>query len=144
TAPDRRPTTERRPTSTTRWPPGWTRPTPARAPPPSSSRSRASSSPAGSRRRPAPARPSTDDRSDAMTPQPRPPRPARYGRYAGGPDPLAPPIDLREALDEIADDVMYGYSPDQALRELLRRGNRNAQGLDDLAGRVQQRRRDLL
>ncbi|MGC5629329.1 VWA domain-containing protein [Georgenia sp. Z1344] len=79
-----------------------------------------------------------------MTPQPRSPRPARYGRYAGGPDPLAPPIDLGAALDEIADDVMSGYSPDQALRELLRRGTRGTRGLDDLAGRVQQRRRDLL
>ncbi|GGC91329.1 hypothetical protein GCM10011512_17990 [Tersicoccus solisilvae] len=67
-----------------------------------------------------------------------------YGRYAGGPDPLAPPVDLAEALDAIAEDVMSGYSPEQAMREFLRRGGRNRQGLDDLAGRVQQRRRDLL
>ncbi|MGO1173409.1 MAG: vWA domain-containing protein [Actinomycetaceae bacterium] len=75
---------------------------------------------------------------------PRDPRPARYGRYRGGPDPLAPPVDLGEALDAVAEDVMYGYSPEQAMRELLRRGSRNQQGLDELAGRVQQRRRDLL
>ena len=30
-------------------------------------------------------------------------RRADYGRYAGGPDPLAPPVDLREALDAIGE-----------------------------------------
>ena len=69
---------------------------------------------------------------------------SRYGRYDGGPDPLAPPLDLSEALDSVADDVMAGYSPEQALREFLRRGGRTMTGLDDLAGRVQARRRDLL
>ena len=34
---------------------------------------------------------------------------ARYGRYTGGPDPLAPPLDLSEALDEIGEDIMAGY-----------------------------------
>jgi uncharacterized protein with von Willebrand factor type A (vWA) domain len=72
------------------------------------------------------------------------PRSARYGRYAGGPDPLAPPIDLGEALASIADDVMAGYSAERALREFLRRGGQGQQGLDDLAGRVQARRRELL
>lgn len=71
-------------------------------------------------------------------------RPSRYGRYHGGPDPLAPPVDLAEALDAIAEDVMAGYSPENALREFLRRGGRGREGLDDLARRVQQRRRDLL
>ena len=69
---------------------------------------------------------------------------ARYGRYAGGPDPLAPPVDLAEALDAIAEDVMAGYSPRHALQEFLRRGGRNREGLDDLARRVQQRRGELL
>ncbi|MCZ2404560.1 VWA domain-containing protein [Paenarthrobacter sp. Z7-10] len=71
-------------------------------------------------------------------------RSSRYSRYAGGPDPLAPPVDLAEALDAVAEDVMAGYSPERALQEFLRRGGRNREGLDDLAGRVQQRRRDLL
>lgn len=71
-------------------------------------------------------------------------RSSRYGRYMGGPDPLAPPVDLAEALDAVAEDVMAGYSPRHALQEFLRRGGRNREGLDDLAGRVQQRRRDLL
>ena len=69
---------------------------------------------------------------------------ARYGRYAGGPDPLAPPVDLAEALEAVAEDVMAGYSPRHALQEFLRRGGKNRDGLDDLARRVQQRRRDLL
>jgi len=69
---------------------------------------------------------------------------SRYSRYAGGPDPLAPPVDLAEALDAVAEDVMAGYSPRHALQEYLRRGGRNREGLDDLARRVQQRRRDLL
>ncbi|MCY0906045.1 vWA domain-containing protein [Arthrobacter sp. H14-L1] len=71
-------------------------------------------------------------------------RSSRYGLYTGGPDPLAPPVDLAEALDAIAEDVMAGYSPRRALQEFLRRGGRNREGLDDLAGRVQQRRNDLL
>jgi uncharacterized protein with von Willebrand factor type A (vWA) domain len=71
-------------------------------------------------------------------------RSSRYGKYAGGPDPLAPPVDLAEALDAVAEDVMAGYSPRHALREFLRHGGRNREGLDQLAGRIQQRRRDLL
>ena len=69
---------------------------------------------------------------------------ARYGIYTGGPDPLAPPVDVAEALDAIAQDVMAGYSPERALREFLRRGGRGREGFDDLARRVAERRRDLL
>ena len=70
-------------------------------------------------------------------------RDARYGRYEGGPDPLAPPVDLAEALDAIGEDVMGGTSPERAIREFLRRGGRDQQGLDDLARRVAERRREL-
>ncbi|KQT94855.1 hypothetical protein ASG49_02630 [Marmoricola sp. Leaf446] len=69
---------------------------------------------------------------------------SRYGRYAGGPDPLAPPVDLAEALDAIGEDVMAGYSPEHAMREFLRRGGRDQTGLDDLARRVAEKRRELL
>ncbi len=71
-------------------------------------------------------------------------RHSRYGRYAGGPDPLAPPVDLGEALDAIGEDVMAGYSPEHAMREFLRRGGRDQVGLDELARRVADRRRELL
>ncbi|WP_267419866.1 MULTISPECIES: vWA domain-containing protein [unclassified Curtobacterium] len=70
-------------------------------------------------------------------------RDTRYGRYEGGPDPLAPPADLSEALDAIGQDVMAGYSPERAMREFLRRGGRDQRGLDDLARRVAEKRRDL-
>ena len=70
-------------------------------------------------------------------------RAARYGRYAGGPDPLAPPVDLAEALDAIGEDVMAGYSPERAIREFLRRGGADRAGLDELARRVAERRREL-
>ncbi len=69
---------------------------------------------------------------------------ARYSGYTGGPDPLAPPVDLREALEQIGQDVMEGTSPRRALAELLRRGNKNMKGADRLAAEVNRRRRELL
>jgi uncharacterized protein with von Willebrand factor type A (vWA) domain len=71
-------------------------------------------------------------------------RVSRYSRYTGGPDPLAPPIDLREALEQIGEDVMAGASPRRALQELLRRGTRNMRGADRLAAEANRRRRELL
>jgi uncharacterized protein with von Willebrand factor type A (vWA) domain len=71
-------------------------------------------------------------------------RRSRYGRYDGGPDPLAPPVDLAEALDAIGEDVMAGYSPERAMREFLRRGGRDQRGLDELARQVAAKRRELL
>lgn len=71
-------------------------------------------------------------------------RASRYGRYDGGPDPLAPPVDLSEALDAIGEDVMAGYSPEHALQEFLRRGGADQRGLDDLARRVAEKRRELM
>ena len=69
---------------------------------------------------------------------------SRYARYDGGPDPLAAPVDIAEALDAIGEDVMAGYSPERAMREFLRRGGQDQKGLDDLARRVAERRRELL
>ncbi|HEX7353587.1 MAG TPA: hypothetical protein VF288_02000, partial [Mycobacteriales bacterium] len=69
---------------------------------------------------------------------------ARYARYSGGPDPLAPPVDLAEALDAIGEDVMAGYSAEHAMREYLRRGSRQQSGLDDLAAQVARKRQELL
>ncbi len=70
-------------------------------------------------------------------------RASRFKRYDGG-DPLPPPVDVAEALDAIGEDVMAGYSPERAMREFLRRGGQDQQGLDDLARRVAERRRELL
>ncbi|SDO82163.1 Uncharacterized protein, contains von Willebrand factor type A (vWA) domain [Nakamurella panacisegetis] len=66
-----------------------------------------------------------------------------YSGYVDGPDPLAPPVDLRAAMDRIGKDVMEGSSPRQALRELMRQGLPDRRGLDDLARRIWQKRRDL-
>ena len=64
----------------------------------------------------------------------------RYGPWRGGPDPLAPPYDVREALDEVGEDVLAGGSLREALRELMRRGLDGQRGLDDLAQRVRRMR----
>ena len=48
---------------------------------------------------------------------------SRYSAYTGGPDPLAPPVDLRE---------------------LLRRGTKNMKGADRLAAEANRKRRELL
>ncbi len=68
---------------------------------------------------------------------------SRYRSYDGGPDPLAPPVDIAEALDAIGQDVMAGYSPERAMREFLRRGGQDQRGLDDLARRIAEKRREL-
>jgi uncharacterized protein with von Willebrand factor type A (vWA) domain len=69
---------------------------------------------------------------------------SKYSAYTGGPDPLAPPVDLREALEQIGQDVMAGTSPRRALSELLRRGTKNMPGADRLAAEANRRRRELL
>jgi uncharacterized protein with von Willebrand factor type A (vWA) domain len=69
---------------------------------------------------------------------------SRYSAYSGGPDPLAPPVDLREALEQIGQDVMDGTSPRRALSELLRRGTKSITGADRLAAEANRRRRELL
>ncbi|MEU1962713.1 VWA domain-containing protein [Nocardia sp. NPDC019255] len=66
-----------------------------------------------------------------------------YGPYHDGPDPLAPPLDLREALDRIGRDVMEGSSPRNAMQELLRRGTRTMPGLEELTRRLWQRRAEI-
>jgi uncharacterized protein with von Willebrand factor type A (vWA) domain len=65
----------------------------------------------------------------------------RYGEWRGGPDPLAPPYDVRGALDELGDSVLDGMSPGEALQELLRRGMQGRRGLDDLLRQVRQQQR---
>ncbi|MGY1808970.1 VWA domain-containing protein [Blastococcus sp. SYSU D00669] len=65
----------------------------------------------------------------------------RYGRWRGGPDPLAPPYDLGDAVDEIGDSVLGGSGVREALRELLRRGMQGRRGLDELRRSVRDRLR---
>ncbi|MGY1720892.1 MULTISPECIES: VWA domain-containing protein [unclassified Blastococcus] len=71
----------------------------------------------------------------------RRPRGYRYGAWRGGPDPLAPPYDLGDAVDEIGDSVLDGSGVREALRELLRRGTQGRRGLDELRRQVRDRLR---
>src|SRR6185295_13759061 len=66
----------------------------------------------------------------------------RYGPWRGGPDPLAPPYDVREALDELGDAVLDGSSPREALTDLLRQGPSGLRGLEDLLRQVRKRQRE--
>jgi uncharacterized protein with von Willebrand factor type A (vWA) domain len=68
---------------------------------------------------------------------------SRYGPWLGGPDPLEPPFDLREALDRIGERVLEGDRPGDALSSLLRRGMPGMRGLRDLMRDARQRRRQL-
>jgi uncharacterized protein with von Willebrand factor type A (vWA) domain len=68
----------------------------------------------------------------------------RYGAWQGGPDPLAPPYDVRAAVDEVGAEVLAGGSLREALRDLLRRGPRSGRGLDDLAARARRMRREAM
>ncbi|MFI7578072.1 VWA domain-containing protein [Micromonospora sp. NPDC049497] len=68
----------------------------------------------------------------------------RYGQWHGGPDPLAPPYDVRAAVDAVGSEVLAGGSLREALRNLLRRGPQGRAGLDDLAARARRLRRETL
>ncbi|MFE0592222.1 hypothetical protein [Micromonospora echinospora] len=68
----------------------------------------------------------------------------RYGQWRGGPDPLAPPYDVRAAVDQVGAEVLAGGSLREALRNLLRRGPQGRRGLDDLAARARRLRREAL
>lgn len=80
-------------------------------------------------------------------PGPRRPRRYRYRAWQGGPDPLAPPYDVRHALDALGDGVLEGGSLSETLRDLLRRGVPDADGrrpgLDDLLARAVRMRREV-
>lgn len=64
----------------------------------------------------------------------------RYGPWRGGRDPLAPPYDLRAALDKIGEDVLSAGTVRDALRELMQRGPDGRGGLDKLAQRLRKLR----
>ena len=68
----------------------------------------------------------------------------RYGAWRGGPDPLAPPYDVRAAVDQVGAEVLAGGSLRDALRNLLRRGPEGGRGLDDLLARARRMRREAM
>jgi len=67
----------------------------------------------------------------------------RYGPWRGGDDPLAVPLDVRAAVDDIGRDVLEGSSLRDALSSLLDRGHDGRRGLDQLRRQVRKRRREL-
>src|SRR3954447_26865218 len=67
---------------------------------------------------------------------------SRYGEWRGGADPLAPPYDVREALDELGESVLDGMSPGEALQQLMRQGLAGRRGLDDLLRQVRRQQRE--
>ncbi|MEV4515707.1 hypothetical protein AB0K00_42985 [Dactylosporangium sp. NPDC049525] len=68
----------------------------------------------------------------------------RYGAWRGGPDPLAPPYDVRAAVDQVGAEVLDGGSLRDALRNLLRNGPDGGRGLDDLLARARRLRREAM
>ena len=67
----------------------------------------------------------------------------RYGPWHEGPDPLAPPYDIAQALDELGDAVLDGASTSDALHDLLRQGAPGLRGLEDMLRRVREQRRAM-
>jgi uncharacterized protein with von Willebrand factor type A (vWA) domain len=67
----------------------------------------------------------------------------RYGAFHGGPDPLAARPDAAAGVDELARRILDGQSIAEALRDLLRAGTQGRQGLQDMAQRIRERRRQL-
>jgi uncharacterized protein with von Willebrand factor type A (vWA) domain len=68
----------------------------------------------------------------------------RYGAWRDGPDPLAPPYDVRAAVDEVGERVLAGDSLRDVLRDLVRRGPQQGRGLDELRDRARRMRRQAL
>ena len=64
----------------------------------------------------------------------------RYGPWRGGPDPLAPPYDVRAAVDKIGADLLSAGNLRDSLRELLQQGLDGRGGLDRLAERIARQR----
>ncbi len=64
----------------------------------------------------------------------------RYGSWRGGPDPLAPPYDVRAAIDQIGQEVLAAGNVRDALRELMRGGLDGRGGMDKLAERLRKLR----
>ncbi|GAA2111349.1 VWA domain-containing protein [Microlunatus panaciterrae] len=64
----------------------------------------------------------------------------RYGPWRGGPDPLAPPYDVRAAIDQVGRDMLASGNLREALRDLMRDGVDGRGGLDKLAQRIRKMR----
>lgn len=70
-------------------------------------------------------------------------RPSVYGRFHGGPDPLAPRVDAGAGVDEIGKRILAGESVRDALRDVLRSGSPDRRGLAEMARQLRARRKKL-
>jgi uncharacterized protein with von Willebrand factor type A (vWA) domain len=70
-------------------------------------------------------------------------RPSLYGRFRGGPDPLARRADAGGAVDEIGKKILAGQNVRDAMRELLRSGAQDRKGLNELARQLREKRKAL-
>lgn len=68
---------------------------------------------------------------------------SRYGAWDGSQDPMGERVDVAEALDRLADDLLMGTGGRNSLRELQRRGLPGERGLDDLRRALARQRRQL-
>ncbi|CAN5187826.1 VWA domain-containing protein [soil metagenome] len=69
----------------------------------------------------------------------------RYGRWSGTQDPWGNDLSPDEVLAEIADDLLDGVDPEEAIEDLLRRGiDGRMQGLEELMERLRQARQEEL
>ncbi|WP_052668245.1 hypothetical protein [Nitriliruptor alkaliphilus] len=68
---------------------------------------------------------------------------SRYGAWDGSQDPMGERVDIADALDGLADDLLMGTGGQRALRELQQRGLPGERGLDDLRRALARQRREL-
>ena len=66
-------------------------------------------------------------------------KPAIYGPFSGGPDPLAPLIDTGKGVDELGERILAGQSVQEALRDLMRTGSKGRQGLEQMYRQIRER-----
>ena len=66
-----------------------------------------------------------------------------YGRFHGGPDPLAQRADAGAGVDEIGKRILAGESLRDALRDVLRSGSQDRKGLAEMARKLRVRRKQL-
>lgn len=70
-------------------------------------------------------------------------RPALYGQFQGGPDPLAPRVDAGAGVDDIGKRILAGESVQDALRDMLRSGSKDRKGLGEMSRKLQERKKQL-
>lgn len=75
--------------------------------------------------------------------QRRPYRSSRYGRFHGGPDPLAARADAATGVDEIGQRILDGQSVKDALRDVLRSGSQGRRGMSEVMRELRKRHQEL-